>query len=98
MQFKGVHFMGTLDKLRLTSMQNTIWKVLMNNLIYNLPNKVICRQNYHHFKKTSNDSHCIEIRIYGILELGPLLERLKRIVISMVLSPTDELWNGFESW
>ena len=49
-------------------------------------------------KLTSNASHCIEIRIYGILELGPLLERLKRIVIGMVLSPTDELWHGFESW
>ena len=47
---------------------------------------------------TSNASHCIEIRIYGILELGPLLERLKGIVIGMVLSPTDELWHGFESW
>ena len=43
---------------------------------------------------TSNASHCIGIWIYGIFELGPLL---KRIVIDMVLSPTDELWLGFES-
>ena len=30
----------------------------------------------------------------------PLYELLKRFVISMVLSPTDELWqwHGFESW
>ena len=48
--------------------------------------------------KTSNASHCIDIQIYGIFELGPHYELLKRIVIGVVLSPTDELWHGFESW
>ena len=61
-------------------------------------NLVFLVRTYRYVSKTSNASHCIEIRIYGILELGPLLERLKRIVIGMVLSPTDELWHGFESW
>ena len=62
--------------------------------------KLNCISKFGNKKITSNASHCIEIWIYGIFELGPLYELLKRIVIGMVLSPTDELWqwHGFESW